>query len=71
MLETLMKHMIFLIDWLGIHMSLKLVVLIPTCHSLASPIRPLLGVKLAIVLIMMAHLVPIIFLMRVLLDLVV
>jgi len=70
-LETLMKHMIFLIGWLGIHKNLELVVLIPTTHSFASLIWPLFGVKLATVLIMIAHLVPIIFLMRVLLDLVV
>ena len=49
----------------------ELVVLIPTTHPLASLIWPLLGVKLAIVLIMIAHLVPTIFLMRVLPDLVV
>jgi len=43
MLEILMKRGIFLIDWLRILMNLRLVVLIPTTHSLASPIWPLLG----------------------------
>ena len=67
--DILMKHGIFLIGWLRILMNLRLVVLIPTTHSLASPIWPLLGVKLATILIMIAHLVPFIFLMRFFLDL--
>jgi len=71
MLEILMKHGIFLIGWLRILINLRLVMLIPTTHSLASPIWPLFGVKLATVLIMITRLVPIIFLMRVFLDLVV
>jgi len=71
MLEILMKHGIFLIGWLRILMNLRLVVLIPTTYSLASPIWPFLGVKLATVLIMIARLIPIIFLMRVFFDLVV
>jgi len=50
-------------------MNLQLVVLIPTTHSFASLMWPLFGVKLATVLIMIARLVPIIFLIRVLLDL--
>jgi len=70
MLEILMKHGTFFIGWLRIRMILILVVLISTTHPLASLIWALLGVKLAIVLIMIAHLVPIIFLMRVLPDLV-
>jgi len=45
------------------------IVLIPTTHSLASPIWLLLGVKFATVLIMIARLVPITFLIRVFLDL--
>jgi len=69
MLEMSKKHGIFLIGWLRILMNLRLVVLIPTTHSLTSLIMPLLCVKLAIVLTMTARLVPIIFLMRVLLDL--
>jgi len=52
-------------------MNLKLVALILASHPLASPIWPVFGVKLATVLTMIAHLVPIIFLMRILLDLVV
>ena len=71
MLETLIKPTIFLIGWLGVHMNLKLVILIPTCHSLASLIWLLLGVKLATVLIMIVYLVPIIFSMRVFHDLLV
>ena len=71
MLEMFKKHGIFSIGWLRILMNLRSVVLIPTTHSLASPIWPILGVKLATVLIMIARLVPIIFLMRVFLDLVV
>jgi len=69
MLEMLKKHGTFLIGWLRILMNLRLVVLIPTTHSLASLIWPLLCVKLAIILITKAHLVPIIFLMRLFLDL--
>jgi len=69
MLEMLMKHEIFLIGLLKILMILILVVLIPTTHSFASLIWPLFGVKVATVLIMIAHLIPIIFLMRVLLAL--
>ena len=69
MLETSRKHEIFFIGWLKILMNLILVVLIPTTHALASLIMPLLCVKLAIVLTITAHLIPIIFLMRVLLDL--
>jgi len=71
MLEMLKKHEIFLIGWLRILMILRLVALIPTTHSLTSLIWPLLCVKLAIILTMTACLVPIIFLMRLLLDLVV
>jgi len=52
-------------------MNLRLVVLIPTTHSLASLIMPFLCVKVAIVLTMTVHFVHIIFLMRVLLNLVV
>jgi len=69
MLEMLMKRGIFLIGWLIIFVILILVVLIPTTHYFASLIWPLFGVKLANVLIMIAHLVPIIFLIRILLDL--
>jgi len=69
MLEMLMKHEIFLISWLKILMILILVVLIPTTHTFASLIWPLFSVKLATVLIMIAHLEPITFFMRVLLDL--
>jgi len=36
MLEMLKKYGIFLIGWLRILMNLRLVVLIPTTHSLAS-----------------------------------
>jgi len=71
MLRMLMKHAIFMIGWLGILMNSRLVVLILTSHSLASLLMPILCVKFAIVLIMTALLVPIIFLMKVLLDLVV
>ena len=69
MLEMLKKYGIFLIGWLRILINLRLVVLIPTIHCLASLILPLLCVKLAIILTMTARLVPIIFLMRLLLDL--
>ena len=65
-LKPLMRHVILLIDWLRIHMNLKLVVLI-----LTSLLMPLLCVKFVIVLIMTALLVPIIFLMASLLGLVV
>ena len=61
MLEMLMKHGIFLIGWLRILMNLRLVMLIPTTHSVASPIWPLLGVKLATVLIMITRLAYYIF----------
>jgi len=69
-LELLMKHVIFLIGWLGVRMNLKLVVLIFTSHRVASPLMCLLCVKLVIVLIMPVVLVLIIFLMMALLDLV-
>ena len=70
-LRMLMKHAIFLIGWLGIRMNLKLVAISPTCHPLASLTMPLLCVIFANVLIMTAVLDPIIFLMKVVLDLVV
>jgi len=70
-LKVLTKHVIFLIGWLGIRMNLKLVALFPTCHPLASLLMPLLCVIFAIILIMTAVLVPIIFLMKAVLDLVV
>ena len=70
MLKVLMKHVIFLIGWLGAHMNLRLV-LILTSHPLASLLMPLLCVIFAIILIMTAVLVPIIFLMKAMLDLVV
>ena len=66
MLEMSKKHGIFFIGWVKILMNLILVVLILTTHSLASLIMPLLCVKLAIVLTITVHLVPIIFLKRVL-----
>ena len=65
------KHVIFLIDWLGIHMNSRLVALIFTSHLLASLLMPLLCVKFVIVLIMTALLVLIIFFMIALPDLVV
>ena len=70
-LRVLMKHAIFLIGWLGIHMNLGLVVLILTSHPLASLLMPLFCVKFTLVLIMTATLIPIIFLMMALLGLVV
>jgi len=60
----------FFIGFLGIHMNLRLVVLILTSHPLISLIMSLLTKKFVIVLIMIAILVPIIFLMMVLLGLV-
>jgi len=66
-LKMLMKHMIFLIGWLGILMNLKLVALILVPHPFASLIMPLLYAKFAIVLITPVILVPII--MKALLDL--
>ena len=71
MLKMLMKYMIFLVGWLEILMNLKLVVLILMPHPLASLIMLLLYVKFVIVLIMKVILVPVLFLIRVLLDLVV
>ena len=62
MLKLLMKHVLFLIIWLGIRMNLKLVVLILTSYLLASPLMYLLCVKFVNVLIMIAVLVLIIFL---------
>jgi len=70
-LKVLMKHVIFLIGWLGIHMNLRLVTLILTSHPLASLLMPLLCVKFDIILIMTTLPVPIIFLVKGLLDLVV
>jgi len=70
-LKPLMRHVIFLIGWLGIHINLRLVVLILTSHPLTSLIMPLLCVKFAFILIMTTLLVAIIFLMMVLLGLVV
>ena len=58
----------FLNCWLRIPMNLRLVVLIRTTHPLASPIWPLLCVKLATVPIMTARLVHILFMMRLFLD---
>jgi len=71
MLKISMKHGIFLIAWLGIRLNLKLVALILTSHPLASLLVPLLCVLFATVLITTAILVPIIFLMKILLDLVI
>ena len=71
MLRVLTKHAIFLIGRLGIHVNLKLVVLILTFHPLASLLIPLPCVKFVIILIMTALPVPIIFLMMASLDLVV
>jgi len=70
-LKVLMKHVISLIGWLRIRMNLKLVALILTFHPLASLLVPLLCVLFAIVLIMTAILVLIIFLMKALPDLVI
>jgi len=70
-LKVSMKHVPFLIGWLGKHMNLRPVALILTCHPIASLLMPLLRVKFAIALIMTALLLPIIFLMKVLPDLVV
>jgi len=64
-----MKHVPFFIGWLGIHMNLRLVALIVTCHPLASLLMPLLHVIFAIVLIMTVVFVTIIFLMKGMLDL--
>ena len=71
MLKVLMKHVISLIGWLEIRLNLKLVALIHTSHPLASLLVPLLCVLFVIVLIMTAVLVPIIFLMKAVLDLVI
>jgi len=62
--KLLMKHVLFLIGWLGIRMNLKLVVLILTSHPLASLLMHLPCVKFVIVLIMTAVLVLIIFLVK-------
>jgi len=70
-LKLLVKHVIFLIGWLGIRMNLKLVVLIFTSHPLASPLVYLLCVKFIIILIITAIVILIIFLMKALLDLVI
>jgi len=70
-LKTSLRHVIFLIGWLGVHMNLRLVVLILTSHALVSQIMPLLCVNFFIVLIMTTILIPIIFLMMALLDLIV
>jgi len=67
----LMKLGIFLIDWLRILMNTRLVALIHASHPLVSLIMLLLCAKFAIVLTMTVILVPIIFLMRALLDLVI
>ena len=64
MLKALMKHVPFFIGWLGIHMNLKLAVLIFTSHSLASALMYLLCVKFVIVLIITAVVVLIMFLMK-------
>jgi len=53
-LNVLMKHAIFLIGWLEIHMNLRLVALIVTSHLLAFLLMHLFCVKFVIVLIMTA-----------------
>jgi len=68
-LKMLMKHVIFLIGWLGILTNLKLAILILVSHPLASLIMPLLCAKFDIVLITPVILVPFTFLMKALLDL--
>jgi len=70
-LKSLIRNVIFLIGWLVIHLNLRLVVLILTSHPFASLLMPLLCVQFATVLIIATLLVPIIFLMKGLLDLVV
>ena len=71
MVKVLMKHVIFMIGWLGIRMNSRLVVLILPSHPLPSLPMALLCAKFVIVLITTALLVLIIFLMKGLPDLVV
>jgi len=68
-LKMLMKLEIFLIGWLRILMSMRLLALIHTSHPRVSLIMLLLCVKFVIILIMIVILVPIIFFMRALQDL--
>ena len=69
--KTIAKSCDLLSRWLGKHTNLRLVILILILHPFASPIMPLMCVKFAIILTMIALLIPIIFLMTALLGLVV